>query len=161
MSKSKLALLVLAVALWLASSVPAGAHTEVLESDPAAGGTAPTGQNEVTITFAALDPEVAAEIDVVGSDGESIVAGSPTVIEGTAAAGTTVAVPVEPLEEGRHEVTWEVVSDDGDPSSGSFEFTAEGSDDSGGLWLLWAAALAIPVAFAVAWLRRRLRGAER
>ena len=160
MVKPKVALLALILVLGLVSIGPAGAHTEILESDPEAGGTAPAGQNEVTITFAALDPEVPAEIDVVGPDGETIVAGSPTVVDGDT-AGTTVAVPVEPLEEGRHEVTWEVVSDDGDPSSGSFEFVVEASDDSGGLWVLWAAALAIPVAFAVAWLRRRLRGADR
>lgn len=137
------------VAIVLASvaglATPAGAHAEVRESDPPVGGTAPTGQDELTITFITMDPEVPAEIEVLDPDGNSIVAGRPTVAE-TAPTGTTVAVPVEPLEEGLHLVSWKAMSTDGDGlSTGTFEFTAEEhSSGNFGVWFLWAVALAIP-----------------
>ena len=139
---------VLALATLLAVTAhptPAGAHAEVRESDPAMGGTAPVGQDEVTITFITMDPDVPPEIDVLDPDGESIITGRPTVAE-TAATGTTVAVTVEPLEEGLHRVTWSAMSTDGDGlSTGSFEFEAEDRPSgSPGVWLLWAVALAIP-----------------
>jgi methionine-rich copper-binding protein CopC len=139
---------VLALAALLAvgaHAAPAGAHAEVREADPPAGGTGPVGQDEVTITFITMDPDVPPEIDVLDPDGDSIVTGRATVAD-TAPTGTTVAVPVEPLEEGLHLVTWRAMSSDGDGlSTGSFEFEAEErSSGSPGVWLLWALALAVP-----------------
>jgi copper transport protein len=137
-------LLVLAV---VAPAGPVGAHAEPRESDPPADGTAPTGQDEVTITFISMDPEVPAVVEVEGPDGGSITTGQTTVAE-TTAAGTTVIVPVEPFEEGQHVVSWEAMSSDGDGlSTGTFEFTAEQRSTSGpGIWLIWIVALAIPAA---------------
>ena len=139
-------LLVLTALVLLAA--PAGAHAEIRESDPSAGGTAPTGQDEVTITFISMDAEVPAQIDVLDAAGDSIVTAEVTIVE-TTPMGTVVAVPVAPLEEGRHVVTWEAMSSDGDGlATGSFEFVAEERSAGGlGIWLLWIAALAIPVAF--------------
>lgn len=140
----------------LTSAVPAGAHAEVRESDPPRDGTAPTGQDEVSITFITMDPEVPVEIDVLDPDGNSIVTGGPTVIE-TAATGTTVVVPVEPLEEGPHLVDWQAMSTDGDGlSTGTFEFTAEPSSGTGpGVWLLWLVVLAVPAAILLRPRRRQ------
>ena len=142
----------------LASAAPAGAHAEVRESDPPADGTAPTGQDEVTITFIAMDDEVPPEIDVVDPSGESIVTAPPTIAE-TASTGTTVVVPVAPLEEGEHEVRWIVMSSDGDgPAAGSFEYVAEERSTSGpGVWLLWIVALGLIAAVFLrpgSWRRR-------
>lgn len=124
---------------------PAGAHAEVRESDPPVGGTAPVGQDEVTITFITMDPDVPPEIEVLDPDGDSIVTGRPTVAD-TAPTGTTVALTIEPLEEGLHLVTWRAMSSDGDGlSTGTFEFEAEErSSGNPGVWFLWAVALAVP-----------------
>ena len=140
---------------------PAGAHAEPRESDPPAGGTAPVDRDEVTITFISMDPEVPALVEVEGPDGVSITTGQATVAE-TTAAGTTVIVPVEPLEEGRHVVTWEAMSDDGDGlSTGTFEFTAEERSTSGpGIWLIWIVALAIPAAILLRPGAKRKRAAD-
>ena len=142
------AVVVAAVLASLASGVsPASAHAEIREADPAVNGTAPVGQDEVTITFISLDAEVPVEVDVLDPDGDSIVTGRPTIVE-QAATGTTVAVPVEPLVAGRHQVRWEAMSSDGDGlSTGSYEFVAEERSSGGpGVWLLWIVALAIPAA---------------
>ena len=149
--------LVFALAV-LAPASPAGAHSEVRESDPKANGTAPTGQDEVTITFISIDPEVPVEVGVEGPDGRDITTGEATIAE-TTASGTTVIVPVEPLDEGRHVVTWEAMSDDGDgPSEGRFEFVAEKRSTSGpGIWLIWIVALAIPAAILLCPGARRKR----
>ena len=160
MSRPKSALIVSAAALIVLMAGPAGAHTELRDADPEANGTAPTGQNEVTITFTSIDTEVPVEIEVVGPDGDSIVTGEPTVVE-EAPSGTTVAVSVEPLEEGTHQVSWQAMAGDGDGlATGSYEFTAEDSGGGFGIWLLWAAALAVPalLLFGPALRRRRNRG---
>ena len=152
------ALIVAVAALIVLIAGPVGAHTEVREADPEINGTASTGQNEVTLTFTSIDPEVPVEIEVVGPAGDSIVTGEPTVVE-EAPAGTTVAVTVEPLEEGTHEVSWQAMAADGDGlSTGTYEFTAEDSGGGFGIWLLWAVALAVPVILVFGpWVRRRFR----
>ena len=124
-----------------------GAHVEPREADPPAGGTAAAGWDEVTITFISVDPEVLVEVEVEGPGGRSITTGDATVAE-TTASGATVIVPVEPFEEGRHIVTSEAMSADGDgPSNGMFEFVAEERSTTGpSIWLLWIVALAIPAA---------------
>ena len=155
MRRALLAVL-LVVAAVVGAPVPAGAHAEVRESDPPVDGTGPVGQDEITITFITMDPEVPPEIDVLDPDGNSIVTGEPSVVA-EAATGTTVSVPVEPLAEGRHLVLWEAMSTDGDGlSTGTFEFVAEESSSSGpGVWLLWLVALAVPAAILLRPKRRR------
>ena len=152
---------VVAMAILLVPSAdPAGAHAEIREADPEVNGTAPTGQNEITITFITVDPEVPVEIEVLDPDGNDIVTGEPTVVE-EAPTGTTVAVAVEPLQEGTHLVSWQAMSTDGDGlSTGTYEFTAEDAGGGLGIWLLWAVALAVPalLLFGPALRRRRNRG---
>ena len=108
-----------------------------------------------------MDAEVPATVDVLDPQGNSITTGEPTVVaEG--AAGVTVAVPVAPLEEGRHLVLWEAMSTDGDGlSTGTYEFVADESSGGGpGVWLLWVVALAVPAAILLRPKRRPRGGAE-
>lgn len=137
-----LPVLLLAVSLLVVSSAPAGAHAEIRESDPRAGGVAPAGIEEISITFLAFDPDGPVIIDVHGPNGEHVVIGDAEV----SARDSVVTVPVKPLEEGVHEVEWSVLADDGDgQSTGSYEFTVEPATGTGpGIWLVWAFALGIP-----------------
>ena len=121
---------------------PVGAHAEIRESDPARDGVAPTGTDEITMTFLAFDAEGPVTVDVHGPDGAHIETGDIEV----SARDSVVTVPVEPLEEGVHSVEWSVLADDGDGrTSGSFTFTVEPKAGTGpGIWLIWAVAIAIP-----------------
>lgn len=134
--------LVITAALALSSATPAGAHAEIRESDPARDGTAPTGTDEISISFLAFDPDGPVIIDVHGPDGEHVVTGDAEV----SARDSVVTVPVKPLQEGLHEVEWSVLADDGDgQTTGSYEFTVEPAAGSGpGIWLVWAFAIGIP-----------------
>ncbi|WP_436795223.1 copper resistance CopC family protein [Actinospongicola halichondriae] len=136
-------LLVLAVLFAvLAPATPAGAHAEIRESDPEADGVAPTGTDELSMTFIAFDPDGPVIIDVHGPDGEELVIGDAVISR----RDSVVTVPVKPLAEGVHTVEWSVQSDDGDgQSTGSFQFSVEPPPGGGiGIWLVWAVALAIP-----------------
>lgn len=137
-----LLVLLLALAHHFFAAPSAGAHAEIRESDPRAGGVAPAGIDEIEITFLAFDPEGPVIIDVHGPNGEHVVIGDAEV----SARDSVVTVPVKPLEEGVHEVEWSVLADDGDgQTTGSYEFTVEPAAGTGwGIWLVWAFALGIP-----------------
>lgn len=127
---------------------PVGAHAEIRESDPPAGGVAPTGTEELSMTFITMDPSEPVVVSVLDPDGNERTDGEPE-IEETTALGTTVIVPVQPLDQGLHLVQWRALSSDGDGiSADTFDFTVEepsgGSDF--GVWFLWILALGIPAA---------------
>lgn len=132
----------LSAALVVASAAPAGAHAEIREADPERDGVAPTGTEEISITFLAFDAEGPVSVDVHGPDGAHVTAGDPEV----SARDSVVTVPVRPLEEGVHTVEWTVLSDDGDgESTGTYRFTVEPASGTGpGIWLVWAVAIGIP-----------------
>jgi methionine-rich copper-binding protein CopC len=154
--RSLLLLVVLVVGLVTASAAPAGAHAEIRESDPPAGGTAPTGTEELTLTFISMDHTEPVVVSVLDPDGNEQLAGD-VIVEDPTTIGTTVRVPVRPLEEGLHLVQWRAMSSDGDGiAADTFAFEVEESAGSGlGLWLLWIVVLAV---FALILLRSRGRG---
>lgn len=136
-------------------AVPAGAHAEIRDSDPERGGVAPTGLDELSMTFISFDPEGPLAVEVTDESGDDVVAGELQV----SARDSVVTVPLEPLEPGDYTVHWHAMSDDGDGvSEGSFGFTAESADGGVGTWLVWAVALLIPVAIFLRPGRRRGRG---
>ena len=135
------------LALTLAAG-PASAHAEIRESDPSAGGVAPTGTEELSMTFITLDPSEPVVVSVLDPDGNELTDGDVEVEE-TTALGTTVVVPVQPLDEGLHLVQWRALSSDGDGiTTDTFEFTVEESSGGSdfGVWFLWLLALGIPAA---------------
>lgn len=120
----------------------AGAHAEIRESDPARDGSAPTGTDELTMTFIAFDPTVPVDVEVRGADGTDHVAGDASI----SAIDSVVTVPLESLENGEYRVHWHAMSNDGDGvSEGEFAFTVEDPPGTGpGIWLIWAVAIGIP-----------------
>lgn len=145
--------LVLSITTLVVAAAPAGAHVEVRDADPAVDGTVPTGTDELSITFITMDPDEPVAVTVADEDGEDVDTGQVAVGD-TTASGTTVVVPVEPLEEGDYVVSWAAMSTDGDGrTTGTYGFTVEAPPGSFGVWLLWIVAIGIPAAL---YLRSRL-----
>ncbi|GIG61342.1 copper resistance protein [Longispora fulva] len=96
---------------------PASAHNTLKSSTPAANATLPTPPDSVTLTFEEkLDPATTT-VTVTGPDGAP--ASDPSSID-----GMSVVVKVRPGAPGKYTVTYKLVSDDGDPVTDSFTFTA-------------------------------------
>jgi methionine-rich copper-binding protein CopC len=133
------------VALLLAlSPVAAGAHAELLESEPSAGATVPEGLESVRLTLLSFDPEGDVSIDVTDPAGDDVTVGEPEVD----ARASTVEVAVRPLDVGEHIVHWHAMADDGDGlSEGTFTFRVREAQGSGwGIWLIWLVAIGVPAA---------------
>ncbi|HEX4903234.1 MAG TPA: copper resistance protein CopC [Acidimicrobiales bacterium] len=144
----RLAAPLLATSFALTSAVlaaaPAGAHVELIESEPADGGEVTEGQTTVSMTMAAFDPDAPVEVEVTDPAGIDVTAGGPEVD----ARASTIEIATDPLEPGQHIVHWHATADDGDgESEGTFRFTVTEAPGGGiGIWVLWIVALAIPAA---------------
>lgn len=136
--------LLLVLLLVVATAPPAGAHAELLESEPAAGDTVRAGVTSVTLTLVAFDASGPVSVEVTDPAGTDMTVGEPEVD----ARASVVTVATGPLQAGEHIVHWHALADDGDGASeGTFTFTVEDAPDRGiGLWLVWIVALAIPAA---------------
>ncbi|TWP52690.1 copper resistance protein CopC [Lentzea tibetensis] len=98
------------------SAAPASAHTELKSSNPAAGAVLDEAPKQLELTFTEPVTLPADAVQVV-SDTGSWTIGTPSV------AGAVVTVPVTPSgPAGPHTIKWKVVSEDGDPVSGSIIF---------------------------------------
>lgn len=116
-----LALALTALAL-LVGSAAAGAHAELLGSDPADGANIPTSPPQVTLTFNQNVQPGFSAITVVGPDGTQVQGGTPVE------KGPTVSVPVRPLSApGEYTTGYRVLSADGHPVEGSVRFVFSGS----------------------------------
>lgn len=102
----------------LGTAAPAGAHTALISSDPAAGANLSSGPVGVSGTFnEELQPAFAA-MTVVGPDGNLWSQGEPEV------RGSVVGVGLRPLgPSGSYTVNYRVTSSDGHVVSGSWSFT--------------------------------------
>lgn len=119
------AALLLAGAAALAGPVsPALAHNTVIGESPKADSTVSTQPGTVALetSDALLDVEGATAMDVVGPDGRHYATACPSVDRAIA------SVPAELGPEGEYTVAWRVVSADGHPITGEFEFTWAPSD---------------------------------
>lgn len=134
----------LAALLLVLSAAPAGAHAELLESDPPAGGTVTEGVESVEMTLLAFDADEPVSIEVTDPAGTDVTVGGPRVD----ALGSKVTIDVEPLEVGEHIVHWHAMADDGDGASeGTFTFDVTKAQGGGwGIWLVWLFALGVPAA---------------
>lgn len=102
----------------------ASAHDSLLSSSPEADGTVQTLPAELTLTFSAkiIDEEGATEVVVTDPSGASVIEGAPTV------DGALVTQPLAAeASAGAYHVIWKVVSSDGHPTSGEFDFTVAAS----------------------------------
>ena len=98
----------------------AWAHTRLVSSTPAAGGSAQAPAEVVLVFSDAVQPRLSA-VSVTGAGGEEHVAGTPAA----GGDGSSVTQPLRaPLEAGTYRVAYRVLAADGHPITGSFEVTA-------------------------------------
>lgn len=122
-----LAAALLTAFLVLFAPLSASAHDSLLASSPEADGTVDTLPSELTLTFSAklIDGVGATEVVVTGPSGESVADGAATV------DGAIVTQPLAAeAPAGAYHVIWKVVSSDGHPTSGEFDFTVATSTES-------------------------------
>ncbi|WP_295105194.1 copper resistance CopC family protein [uncultured Microbacterium sp.] len=122
-----LAAALLTAFLVLFAPLSASAHDSLLASSPEADSTVDTLPTELTLTFSAklVDETGATEVVVTDPSGNSVTDGAATV-EG--------AIVTQPLAAeapaGVYHVIWKVVSSDGHPTSGEFDFTVTNSTEA-------------------------------
>jgi len=120
--------LCLALLITLAFPRPASAqelHAVLLRSDPAAGSTLPQPPTAIRLWFSEPVQLVGQPITVFAPSGAQFTTG------GAREQGGEVEVPVHPLQQGTYLVSWQVISNDTHPASGSFTFSI---GHAGGPW---------------------------
>ena len=110
--------LLLGLALATAGAGPASAHNYVVSTSPAEDSVVSEQPAVVSLTTndALLGLEGSTAVQVVGPDGLHYETSCPTV------DGATAGVPAELGPAGEYTVVWQVVSTDGHPIAGEFEF---------------------------------------
>lgn len=96
---------------------PAVAHTQLADSSPTADEVLATAPAEVVLEFGGTLLDIGAIIVVVDASGADWTAGDLLVERSTARIGLR-----EDMPDGRYEVRWQVVADDGHPLSGVIPF---------------------------------------
>jgi len=107
------------LALVLAVAGPAGAHTTLLFSNPAADGTVPTAPASITLIFDQPIGLTANTVRLSDANGRGVLVGRAAPIQG--GRGVT-AVPGSRLTSGVYTVTWQVLARDGDVMGGDYRF---------------------------------------
>lgn len=121
---SHLAVTVVAfLAVALAATPTAGAHSELLQSSPRSGATVGGSFHQVALQFGGLAEGPAHDLSLVDPAGNEI-----TTI--AVQEGQRVVLPIEPLAvPGMYTVRYAVVGADGDNTSGSFTFRFDPAAD--------------------------------
>lgn len=113
-----------AVGLFLVAAPPATAHDQLLSSTPVDGETTTGLPDQVTLVLSETPLATGAQLVLTTPDGDTVAAGAPAVDENTA----TVTFPVTgDGPSGGYTAAWHVVSSDGHPIEGTFEFAVEAS----------------------------------
>nr|WP_314842753.1 copper resistance protein CopC [uncultured Microbacterium sp.] len=119
-----LAIALLAAFLVMFSPLSASAHDSLTSSSPEADGTVETLPAELTLTFSAdlITGDGATEVVVTDPSGQSVTSGAAVT------SGATVTQPLAAqAPAGLYHVIWKVVSSDGHPTSGEYDFTVSSS----------------------------------
>lgn len=122
------AALLTAGALTLLPLLPASAHDELTAVSPEPGSALSTAPEELELTFSGEIMDIGHQVQVTDSEGRSVTEGPPEP------EGNRV---VQPLAEGGTEdetyrVVWRVVSGDGHPIEGTFDYdVGSGAEPSG------------------------------
>lgn len=146
----------------------AWAHDEAVSFSPSAGANLTALPERVSVTLRDAPGSGPIALRVVGPDGRSVTTAPASVVD------NVVSVPVRRTADGTYHASYSLVSDDGHPVSGSFEFVLQGGptkaaapvsavpsgvlgDNTGWhRWLPVAAALVLAGGI-LAWLRTRSR----
>lgn len=117
----------LALTGFLAISSPAFAHSDELETNPAAGAVVEAGRIPITLTFGEPlltgDDSIVNEIVVTNENSEII----PALCAVAENRDLSTAAAID--QPGEYTVTYRVVSEDGHPVSGSYKFKVENTTD--------------------------------
>ncbi|MFJ4996570.1 copper resistance protein CopC [Microbacterium sp. NPDC088619] len=113
--------------LVLFAPLSASAHDSLLASSPEAESTVDTLPTELTLTFSAklIDETGATEVVVTDPSGNSVIEGAATVEGAIVTQQLAAEAPA-----GAYHVIWKVVSSDGHPTSGEFDFTVANSTEA-------------------------------
>lgn len=122
-----LAAALLTAFLVLFAPLSASAHDSLLASSPEADSTVETLPAELTLTFSAklIDETGATEVVVTDPSGDSVTEGAATVEGAIVTQQLSTEAPA-----GAYHVIWKVVSSDGHPTSGEFDFTVANSTEA-------------------------------
>ena len=122
-----LAAALLTAFLVLFAPLSASAHDSLLASSPEADSTVDTLPAELTLTFSAklIDETGATEVVVTDPSGNSVTEGAATVEGAIVTQQLATEAPA-----GAYHVIWKVVSSDGHPTSGEFDFTVANSTET-------------------------------
>lgn len=112
----------LAATALTAAPVPALAHDTLLSSTPQDGAATQEAPQEIELTFSAPPQDVGTQIRVTDAEGADVTQGAPE-IQGDAAVQDLAESAQEP---GEYTVVWRVVSSDGHPIEGTFDYTVDG-----------------------------------
>jgi copper transport protein len=118
-TRRALALFGLAVAIVVATAVPAFAHATLLTTEPQPGGVFATSPPFVSLRFDQPVEVSLGGIRVFTADRERVVTGAP---EHPGGAANQVRVSLPKLSNGTYVVTWRVISADSHPVEGAFTF---------------------------------------
>lgn len=122
-----LAAFALSLVAFLGISGPALAHSDELETNPAAGATVEAGRIPITLTFGEElltgYESIAHEIVITDSEKKII----PALCATAEGFDLTTAVAID--QPGEYQVTWRTVSEDGHPVSGAFKFEVVNTTD--------------------------------
>ncbi len=102
--------------LLVGANVPAHAHSGLLGSTPTAGDTVTLDSDRLVLMFSEELAAGSSQVTVLDEQALDTVSGDPHV------TGPSLEVPLALRSEGRHEVTYRVVSGDGHVIVGDFEF---------------------------------------
>ncbi|MFJ4963408.1 Copper resistance protein C precursor [Streptomyces sp. ADI96-02] len=120
LSAARLLVVPAALAAVAVAAAPAAAHTDLEASSPAADAALAGLPPRITLTFSDPMTQKYAKVAVTTADGKSVAEGAPEV------AGKTVTLAVKDSAPGtRYTVGYRVVSADGHPVSGSYDFTVK------------------------------------
>jgi methionine-rich copper-binding protein CopC len=97
-------------------AAPASAHNTLLSTTPEDGTKLASPPTEVRLVYNAAVSTKYAQVAVSDSAGKLWQQGDPRV------SGETVTQPLKPLADGTYTVAWRVISADGHPIDGSYEF---------------------------------------
>lgn len=119
-----------ALFMLVGTAQPAAAHDELVSSDPESGASLDASPESLTLTFSGNVMDIGREIRVTDSNGESLIdqesiVERQRVIQPLSNPGST--------EDETYTVVWRVVSEDGHPIEGTYEYTVgAGAGDQAG-----------------------------
>ena len=124
MNLRPIAAAILAITAVFATPSIAHAHEDLVQSDPTAGSEVAAGKFDITLTYSdeliQLEGGTGAEVVVTGPlEGESAIWSTGCLVINGREVSTTVDID----QPGTYRVAWRVVSNDGHPIDGTYEFT--------------------------------------